>query len=192
MSDTEAIKVKGLVFGAGSFRDEGTLMEFEFDNCSPVIRVRPLNATRIKKLRDKDVDLDSIFPELEEFQIPSFDDEKKLILDDDGEIVKVAALRVKGGMNAWLADNAEAFADICEELVVSFDGIKREDGTLVECNEDTIRGLGNFHEFVVKLLKAARLSNKAISKNLSSLSDGKSLKTPEPGEPILQPVTETE
>ena len=189
---SDIMKVEGLVFGTGSFLDkDGALMQFQLGNCLATYRVRPLNAKRIMKLKKKKVDLDAIFPELEEFKIPAFDgagDKKKLRLDDEGKIVMVQALRVKGGMNAWLAQNADAFADICEELIVSFDGVKREDESFVECNKDTIRGHGNFHEFVVKLLEAARLLNKAKVKNSQSLSGGKSGNPAEAGEPISAPV----
>jgi len=189
---TDSVKVKGFAFGAGAFLEDGTLMEFEFDNCSPTYRVRSLDAMRIKKLKDAGIDLDDLAPLMEMIATPVFDKDGLPTIDDDGNAVVNRTMKVTEGINAWLARNAEKFAAICEELIVSFDGVKREDGSIVESNKDTIRGHGGYHDFVVALIRAAKLSAKAQVKNSKSSSDGTSEKTPDAGEPTSEPVIETD
>jgi hypothetical protein len=154
--------LSGFAFGEGAFMEDGAPVNVEFSNCEMTLWVRPLDGNAIADLAEEGVDLSPLFQEKQET------DEVEL-RDDAIEAIK---------------RNREQYRAVVRRLVVKFEGLKRIDGTPIECSDQTIDGFAGYPEIVITVIAAALMVARDISGNSESSSDGNDTQTTQPdGEP---------
>ena len=145
--------------GNGAMRSEGAPVKFELANCEPVFYIRALDALALAELAEAGVDLAAVG------------------INPDEETVL-----------SWMARNASQFSFIVSRLVVKFDGLRRADGTVIECNEQTIAGLAGYPQLVGAIIRGGFDVAMELEGNSAGSSDGNGTPSALPGG---EPINET-
>jgi hypothetical protein len=156
-------KLGGFTMGEGAMREEGAQVEFEFPNCTATFWIRALDGVMLAKLAAKNVVMG---------QIANTGDENFV---------------------EWMARNASSFETLVNALVVKFEGLKRSDGSVIECSPETITGLAGYPPLVSALIRAGYDVAQELEKNSDDSSDGGDTLTasddgPNTGEHVLNEV----
>ena len=163
--------LSGFGFGEGAFRDEGAPVDVALLHCTPTFWVRALDGNAMRDLADAGVNMGLILTGMQEAVAKGEMTEAESLSDEQ------MLQRVKANI-----DNARAIVD---RLLVKWEGMKRADGSPVECNEKTRQTIAGYPEIVTMLIVAALSVARDTQGNSESSSAGTSTLISVPaGEPI--------
>lgn len=167
----DAVSLPMFKFGAGAMKNEGHPVTIQFANCEATFWLKALDVLVIEKFAQQGIDLTALFRPTEDANTQE----------------------VRPDATAIIQQNVKAYRMAVEELVVKWEGLKRSDGSIIECSAENLGRLAGYPEVILVLIVNAFNLAREIEKNLPSSSDGSTTQIePSDGEPTSATANEQE
>lgn len=154
--------MSGFAFGAGAMKTDGAPVDVQLANCQPTFWFRPLDGNAIRDLADEGVDITGILAAI-----------GRVTKGEAAEVQHAGAAAADDDVLARVRSNNDQARAIVRRLIARWEGLKRADGSPIECNDETMQGLAGYAEMVVLTIIGGMTVARELQGNSASSSAGK-------------------